>query len=79
MYREYRELSKADAVTACYRDMASRHRVRAHSLHIISVDIVEAKDTRRENIKQFHVCLALLHSYLLYGQFTRGLPWVRSS
>jgi len=54
MYREYRELTKADAVTACYRDMASRHRVRARSLQIISVDIVQAKDTRREGIKQFH-------------------------
>jgi len=54
MYREYRELTKADAVTACYRDMASRHRTRARSLHIISVDEVQAKDTRRENIKQFH-------------------------
>merc|ERR1719198_1026959 len=41
MYREYRELTKADDVTARY-------------LQIISVDIVEAKNTRRENIKQFH-------------------------
>jgi large subunit ribosomal protein L18Ae len=55
MYREYRELTKADAVTACYRDMASRHQVRARSLHIISVDIVPASKTRRTNIKQFHV------------------------
>lgn len=54
MYKEYRELTKADAVTACYREMASRHRVRSRSLHIISVDSVLAKDTRRVNIKQFH-------------------------
>eukprot|EP00729_Bicosta_minor_P007572 gene7572-26388_t len=54
MYREYRELTKADAVTACYRDMASRHRVRSRSLHIISVDIIPASKTRRINIKQFH-------------------------
>ena len=53
-YREYRELTKADAVTACYRDMASRHRVRSRSLHIISVDIIPASKTRRINIKQFH-------------------------
>ena len=26
MYREYRDLSVADAVTACYRDMGARHR-----------------------------------------------------
>merc|ERR550514_1997527 len=54
MYREYRELSRADAVTACYRDMASRHQVRSRSLHIISVDEVPASKTRRTNIKQFH-------------------------
>merc|ERR1711935_5151 len=54
MYREYRELTKADAVTACYRDMASRHRVRSRSLQIISVDIVPANKTRRDGIKQFH-------------------------
>merc|ERR1712178_595820 len=54
MYREYRELSKADAVTACYSEMAGRHRVRARSLHIISVDEVAARDTRRTQIKPFH-------------------------
>ena len=67
MYREYRELTKADAVTACYRDMASRHRTRARGIHIITVDVVKAKDTRRTNIKQFHVrlrppCCALARS-----------------
>lgn len=43
MYREYRELSKADAVTSLYREMASRHRVRARSLQVISVDEVASK------------------------------------
>ena len=43
MYREYRELSKADAVTACYSEMASRHRVRSRSLQIVSVDAIQAK------------------------------------
>lgn len=26
MYREYRDLTVAEAVTACYRDMGARHR-----------------------------------------------------
>jgi ribosomal protein L20A (L18A) len=75
MYKEYRELTKADAVTACYRDMASRHRVRSRSLHIISVDSVQAKDTRRTNIKQFHVrpVLSLLHVLIVIAAAT-GYP-----
>ena len=53
MYREYRELTKADAVTAAYSEMAGRHRVRSRSLHIISVDAVPASKTRRVQIKPF--------------------------
>jgi len=34
MYREYRELGEAEAVTACYRDMGARHRARAHSIQV---------------------------------------------
>lgn len=34
MYREYRELSTAAAVTACYRDMGARHRARAHAIQV---------------------------------------------
>lgn len=34
MYREYRDLSVGGAVTQCYRDMASRHRARAHSIQV---------------------------------------------
>uniref|UniRef100_A0A8D0L6P4 Large ribosomal subunit protein eL20 n=1 Tax=Sphenodon punctatus TaxID=8508 RepID=A0A8D0L6P4_SPHPU len=35
MYREYRDLTTAGAVTQCYRDMGARHRARAHSIQII--------------------------------------------
>jgi large subunit ribosomal protein L18Ae len=55
MYREYRELSKADAVTALYAEMASRHRVRARSLQVISVVEVASKDCKREYVTAFHV------------------------
>ena len=38
MYKEFRELSRADAVKALYQDMAARHRARFRSIqvHIIS-------------------------------------------
>jgi large subunit ribosomal protein L18Ae len=54
MYREYRDLSVAEAVTACYRDMGARHRARADSIQIIRVEEVVASKTRRPHIKQFH-------------------------
>ncbi|XP_013382035.1 60S ribosomal protein L18a [Lingula anatina] len=54
MYREYRDLTVAGAVTQCYRDMGARHRARAHSIQIIRVQTVEASKCRRSNIKQFH-------------------------
>jgi len=34
MYREYRDLTIASAVTQCYRDMGARHRARAHSIQV---------------------------------------------
>ena len=34
MYKEYRELSRTDAVEALYQDMAARHRTRFRSLHV---------------------------------------------
>jgi len=54
MYREYRELSVAGAVTACYRDMGARHRARAHAIQIIRVEEVAASKCRRPQVKQFH-------------------------
>ncbi|KAJ3324449.1 60S ribosomal protein L20 [Boothiomyces sp. JEL0866] len=52
MYKEYRELSRSDAVTSCYQDMASKHRARFHSVQIIKVAEVSAADVRRPYIKQ---------------------------
>lgn len=34
MYKEYRELSRNDAVEALYSDMAARHRARFRSIHV---------------------------------------------
>lgn len=54
MYREYRELTVADAVTHAYRDMGARHSARSSSIQIIRVAPIEAGKCRRPNIKQFH-------------------------
>jgi large subunit ribosomal protein L18Ae len=34
MYKEYREMSRTDAVEALYSDMAARHRARFRSIHV---------------------------------------------
>ena len=34
MYKEFRELSRTDAVKAVYQDMAARHRARFRSIHV---------------------------------------------
>ncbi|KAG9098041.1 60S ribosomal protein L20 [Ceratobasidium sp. UAMH 11750] len=53
MYKEFRELSRADAVHALYQDMAARHRARFRSIQILRVqEIAKASDIRRPYIKQ---------------------------
>ena len=54
MYREYRDLTVAGAVTMCYRDMAARHRARSSSIQIMRVQEVAANKCRRAHVKQFH-------------------------
>ncbi|XP_034507457.1 large ribosomal subunit protein eL20 isoform X1 [Ambystoma mexicanum] len=54
MYREYRDLTTANAVTQCYRDMGARHRARAHSIQIMKVEEIAASKCRRPAVKQFH-------------------------
>ncbi|XP_071081980.1 large ribosomal subunit protein eL20-like [Haliotis cracherodii] len=64
MYREYRDLTAAKAVTQCYCDMGARHRARASSIQIIRVEIIPANKCRRANIQQFHnsqICFPLPH------------------
>ncbi|KAJ3386837.1 60S ribosomal protein L20 [Lobulomyces angularis] len=52
MYKEYRDLTRTDAVESCYQDMAARHRARSRSIHIIKVSEVKASDVRRPYITQ---------------------------
>lgn len=52
MYKEYRELSRVDAVEALYQDMAARHRARFRSIHILRVvEIEKTADIKRPYIK----------------------------
>ncbi|KAF5336479.1 hypothetical protein D9611_006682 [Ephemerocybe angulata] len=53
MYKEFRELSRVDAVKSLYQDMAARHRARFRSIHILRVvEIEKTEDIRRPYIKQ---------------------------
>ncbi|KAJ2911879.1 hypothetical protein MD484_g8532, partial [Candolleomyces efflorescens] len=53
MYKEFRELSRVDAVRSLYQDMAARHRARFRSIHILRVvEIEKTEDIRRPYIKQ---------------------------
>ncbi|KAL7271232.1 60S ribosomal protein L20B [Rhizina undulata] len=53
MYKEYRELSRTDAVESLYQDMAARHRARFRSIHILKVvELEKTSDVKRPYIKQ---------------------------
>jgi len=53
MYKEYREMSRCDAVEAMYQDMAARHRSRFRSIHILKVvELEKTDDVKRPYIKQ---------------------------
>ncbi|TFK47507.1 60S ribosomal protein L18A [Heliocybe sulcata] len=53
MYKEFRELTRADAVKALYQDMAARHRARFRSIHVLRVvEIEKTADVRRPYIRQ---------------------------
>ncbi|PIO61837.1 ribosomal L18ae protein [Teladorsagia circumcincta] len=54
MYREYRDVTVAGAVTQAYRDMGARHRAQADRIHILKVQAVKAADTKRAGVKMFH-------------------------
>ena len=54
LYKEYRDVSRAGAVTQLYNDMAGRHRASYSAIQIIDIKEIDPKDCRRENVKQFH-------------------------
>ena len=55
MYKEYRDLTRSDAVASCYQDMASRHRARFRSVQVIKVSEVTKEQVRRPYVYQFMV------------------------
>jgi len=64
MYKEYRDVTLTAAVKKMYADLASRHRARSSSIHIIRTAIVKASDCRRATSQQFHdssIKFRLLH------------------
>jgi len=74
MYREYRDLTTAGAVTQLYRDMGARHRARAHSIQVMRVEEIAAAKCRRPNITQFHntkIRYPLLHRVKMRTQHPR--------
>ena len=50
MYKEFRELSRADAVKSLYQDMAARHRARFRSIHVRSTAYMR---TLTDNVSMF--------------------------
>jgi large subunit ribosomal protein L18Ae len=53
MVKEFRALSRAEAVEAMYQDMAARHRARFRSVQILRVaEIEKTADIRRPYMKQ---------------------------
>jgi large subunit ribosomal protein L18Ae len=53
MVKEFRALSRAEAVEAMYQDMAARHRARFRSVQILRVaEIEKTEDIRRPYVKQ---------------------------
>lgn len=53
MYKEYREMSRTDAVESLYQDMAARHRARFRSIWILKVvELAKTDDVKRPYIRQ---------------------------
>eukprot|EP00999_Lentomonas_sp_LEN2_P000775 NODE_1774_length_743_cov_20.897727_g1724_i0.p1 GENE.NODE_1774_length_743_cov_20.897727_g1724_i0~~NODE_1774_length_743_cov_20.897727_g1724_i0.p1 ORF type:complete len:177 (-),score=37.76 NODE_1774_length_743_cov_20.897727_g1724_i0:26-556(-) len=52
MYKEYRELTRCDAVSTCYLEMAGRHRARQSSVQILRVGAVKTSELRRPHMTQ---------------------------
>jgi len=52
MYKEYRQLSRTDAVHSLYQDMAARHRARFRSIHILKVAEIEKGSRHQTPVHQ---------------------------
>ena len=52
MYKEYREMSRTDAVEALYQDMAARHRARFRSIHVGSNMVIDLLAEKTNSLSQ---------------------------
>merc|ERR1711988_1632102 len=53
-YKEYRELSLTDAVSAMYQDMAGRSRAKSVAIQILKTAELKASECKRPIVTQFH-------------------------
>merc|ERR1712097_125041 len=53
MYKEYRDVTLAGAVSQMYQELSSRYRARFRSVQILKTATVAPKDCKRDQIKQF--------------------------
>lgn len=64
MSKEFRDVSKAGAVSKAYNDLASRHRARYHQIDVMGVKSIEDKECTRPFVQQFQgnkVAFPLIH------------------
>ncbi|MCO5553564.1 hypothetical protein L7F22_007087 [Adiantum nelumboides] len=62
MYKEYRDLSRAEAVEAMYQDMAARHRARFGSIHEVRIVDLLLLQVREFLPELIHLKLRLINS-----------------
>lgn len=53
MYKEFRALSRCDAVSMLYHDMAGRHSANRDNIFVVEVKEVEVEEMKRMNVIQF--------------------------
>merc|ERR1711977_451675 len=73
MYKEYREMSRCDAVVAMYQDMAARHRARFRTISILKViEVEKADDLRRQPPQHFLLSLCACWCLVAVKWYTRS-------
>ncbi|KAL0233585.1 hypothetical protein PCE1_002099 [Barthelona sp. PCE] len=53
MRREFRAISRCDAIDQLYKEMNGRHRVRSNDVHVINVERIGTADIKRTHMKFF--------------------------
>ena len=53
IYKEYREMTRAGAIAACYKDMAGRHRARFTNIQILRIARLQSSEVKRSYIKEY--------------------------